>query len=249
MQVFGNLRTTPAISARRGYIRIGVRLAGSNVVVSVADDGIGIPTGSLERIFEMFAQVETSGGQSRGSLGIGLTLVKRLVELHGGSVEAKSDGLGCGSEFIVTLPVAGSQAVDRPADAPSVVEAATFPLRVLVVDDNEDSAESLASLLTFGGYKTATAHDGPEALAVAERFLPHVAILDVGLPTFSGHEVCRLLRTRPWGRDIFIVALTGWGQEEDRRKSIDAGFDDHFVKPLDSDKLLSRLRSVPAPRT
>jgi DNA-binding response OmpR family regulator len=149
----------------------------------------------------------------------------------------------------VTLPIAASQAVDPPAEAPSAVEPAAFPLRVLVVDDNEDSAESLASLLTFGGHTTAIAHDGPEALAAAERFLPHVAILDVGLPTFSGHEVCRLAARPAWARDIFIVALTGWGQEEDRRKSIEAGFDDHFVKPLDSEKLLSRLRSVPAPRT
>jgi len=250
VQVFGNLLNNACkYSARPGYIRIGVRPAGSSVVVSVADDGIGIPTDSLERIFEMFAQVETGGSQALGSLGIGLTLVKRLVELHGGSVEAKSDGLGCGSEFVVTLPLAASQAVDRPDDAPSAVEAAALPLRILVVDDNEDSAESLATLLRFGGHETAIAHDGPEALAVAERFLPQVAILDVGLPTFSGHEVCRLLRARPWGRAIFIVALTGWGQEEDRRKSIEAGFDDHFVKPLDSDKLLSRLRSVPAPRT
>jgi len=250
VQVFGNLLNNACkYSARPGCIRIGVRPTGSSVVVSVADDGIGIPTDSLDRIFEMFAQLETGGGQSLGSLGIGLTLVKRLVELHGGSVEAKSDGVGCGSEFVVTLPIAASQAVDPPADAPSAVEPAAVPLRVLVVDDNEDSAESLASLLTFGGHETAIAHDGPEALAAAERFLPHVAILDVGLPTFSGHEVCRLLRTRPWARDIFIVALTGWGQEEDRRKSIEAGFDDHFVKPLDSEKLLSRLRSVPAPRT
>jgi len=150
---------------------------------------------------------------------------------------------------VVTLPIVASQSIERPADAPSAVETVALPLRVLVVDDNEDSAESLATLLTFGGHQTATAHDGPEALALAERFLPHVAILDVGLPTFSGHEVCRLLRTQPWGRDIFIVALTGWGQEEDRRKSIEAGFDDHFVKPLDSDKLLSRLRTIPAHRT
>ena len=215
----------------------------------MADEGIGIPSGAIDRIFDMFAQVESGSDRSRGSLGIGLTLVKRLVDLHGGSVEAKSDGIGCGSEFVVTLPTASPEAVDRAAGAPSAVEPASFPLRVLVVDDNEDSAESLASLLRFGGHETATAHDGPEALVVAERFLPHVAILDVGLPTLSGHDVCRHLRTRPWGRDIFIVALTGWGQEEDRRKSIEAGFDDHFVKPLDHDKLLSRLRSVPAPRT
>jgi len=248
VQVFGNLLNNACkYSARPGCIRVSVRTSGSSVVVSVADDGIGIPGDSLERIFEMFAQV--GGSQSLGSLGIGLTLARRLIELHGGSVEAKSDGVGCGSEFVVTLPIAASQAVERPADAPSAVETAALPLRVLVVDDNEDSAESLATLLTFGGHQTATAHDGPEALALAERFLPHVAILDVGLPTFSGHEVCRLLRTQPWGRDIFIVALTGWGQEEDRRKSIEAGFDDHFVKPLDSDKLLSRLRTIPAHRT
>ena len=250
VQVFGNLINNACkYSVRPGTIRVSVRAAAVSVTVSVADDGIGIPADALVRIFDMFAQVETGREQSRGSLGIGLTLAKRLVELHGGTVDARSGGLGCGSEFVVTLPAVGAEVVDRPATTRPAAEPGVAPLRVLVVDDNEDSAESLATLLALGGHETTTAHDGPEALAAAERFLPHVAILDVGLPTFSGHEVCRRLRARPWARDIFIVALTGWGQKEDRQRSIEAGFDEHFVKPLDHDKLIDRLRSVPAPRT
>jgi PAS domain S-box-containing protein len=249
VQVFSNLLNNACkYSARPGCIRIAARACGSEVTISVADDGIGIPADSLERVFEMFAQVDTGSGQSRGSLGIGLTLVRRLVELHGGRVEARSDGPGHGSEFIVTLPAAVDVPAERAVDAPPALLRPPSSLRVLVVDDNADSAESLAALLTLGGHETVTANDGPEALVLADRFLPQVAILDVGLPTLGGHEVCRHLRARPWGRDIFIVALTGWGQEEDRRRSMDAGFDDHLVKPLDHAELLSRLRSLPVPR-
>ena len=249
VQVFSNLLNNSCkYSARPGCIRIAARVSGPEVTISVTDDGIGIPADSLERIFEMFAQVDTGTDRSGGSLGIGLTLVRRLVELHGGRVEARSDGPGYGSEFIVTLPIAVDAPAGRTVEAPAALRQPSGSLRVLVVDDNADSAESLAALLTLGGHEAVTANDGPEALVLADRFLPHVAILDVGLPTLGGHEVCRHLRARPWGRDIFIVALTGWGQEEDRRKSMEAGFDDHLVKPLDHAELLNRLRSVPAPR-
>jgi PAS domain S-box-containing protein len=244
VQVFSNLLNNACkYSDRPGCIRIVATTDGTNATVSVADDGIGIPAGSLEAIFEMFAQVDSASESSRGSLGIGLTLVKRLVELHGGSVEARSDGIGRGSEFVVRLPVGQGQPV--PAARPSApVGQSPAPLRVLVVDDNEDSAMSLATLLQLDGHTTLTAHDGPQALEAADQFLPDVAILDVGLPTLSGHDVCRHLRERSWGRSVFIVALTGWGQEEDRRKSRDAGFDDHYVKPVDHSELLNRLRSV-----
>jgi len=249
VQVFSNLLNNACkYSPRPGAIRIAARVSGPGVTISVADDGIGIPADSLERIFEMFAQVDTGTDQSRGSLGIGLTLVRRLVELHAGRVEARSDGPGHGSEFIVTLPIVMDAPAGRAVEANAAVLQPPSSLRVLVVDDNADSAESLAALLTLGGHETATANDGPEALVLADRFLPHVAILDVGLPTLGGHEVCRHLRARPWGRDIFIVALTGWGQEDDRRRSMEAGFDDHLVKPLDHAELLNRLRSVPLPR-
>ena len=250
VQIFSNLLNNACkYSGRPGCIRIDARIEATEAVVSVADEGIGIPSDALERIFEMFAQVESAREQSRNSLGIGLTLVKRLVELHGGSVVARSDGPDRGSEFVVRLPLAPArQEAPAPLETPPVPvlvrSHAAPPLRVLVVDDNEDSAESLATLLTLGGHKTITAHDGAEALVTADQFRPHVAILDVGLPTLSGHDVCRHLRDRPWGHDLFIVALTGWGQEEDRRKSREAGFDEHFVKPLDHSELLNRLRAV-----
>ena len=246
VQVFSNLLNNACkYSTGPGRIRVVAHLNDGTVEVSIVDDGIGIPPEALGRVFEMFSHVSAPNGRPRDSLGIGLALVKRLVELHGGEVEARSEGPGHGSEFIVRLPVAGAVAT---ASEPTQALAAGAPsaLRVLVVDDNEDSADSLATLLTMGGHETATAHDGPEALTLAEQFRPHVAILDVGLPTLSGHDVCRELRNQPWGRDVFIVALTGWGQEEDRRKSREAGFDDHFVKPLDHTELLNRLRAIPS---
>jgi PAS domain S-box-containing protein len=247
VQVFSNLLNNACkYSTRPGRIRVVASVAGGTVEVAIVDEGMGIPPEALGRVFEMFSNAGTAAGRARDSLGIGLALVKRLVELHGGNVEARSAGPGHGSEFIVRLPVT---LPGPPASAPVLVttDPAAVGLRVLVVDDNADSADSLATLLMLGGHQTATAHDGPEALALAKEFRPHVAILDVGLPTLSGHAVCRELRNQPWGRDVFIVALTGWGQQEDRRKSREAGFDDHFVKPLDHAELLSRLRAVPTP--
>jgi CheY-like chemotaxis protein/two-component sensor histidine kinase len=250
VQVFSNLIDNACkYTAKPASIRVTVKRSGEQIVVSVIDDGLGIPADAHERIFEMFTRVESGRSETGGSLGIGLALVKRIVELHGGSVTVRSDGPDRGSEFIIRLPaeVTAPELVPLIDDAPlgRATAHAMSPLRVLVVDDNEDSADSLAELLRFSGHETVTANDGPEALTAADRFRPHVAILDVGLPTMSGHDVCRQLRTQPWARDLFIVALTGWGQEEDRRKSREAGFDDHFVKPLDHAELLTRLQSVP----
>jgi PAS domain S-box-containing protein len=209
------------------------------VLVSVRDTGFGIPQDRLGSIFDAFMQVDRTLERSQGGLGVGLTLVKRLVEMHGGSVVARSDGVGRGSEFVVSLPVAASVAAD--ASAEPAEPAPAKPRRFLVVDDNADSTASLAMLLSMEGHQTCTARDGEEALAAAERFRPDVVLLDLGMPKLNGFDAARRLRERPGGKDIKLIALTGWGQEEDRRKSRDAGFDGHMVKPVDFDALMKLL--------
>jgi CheY-like chemotaxis protein len=210
------------------------------VLVSVKDDGAGIPADKLDSIFEMFMQVDRSAQRSHDGLGIGLTLVKRLAEMHGGSIEARSPGEGQGSEFVVRLPI-----LHKPVEASNVVEdvpaESSGQRRILIVDDNKDSADSLAMLLEITGNKTYMAHDGVEAVEAIEKHRPEVVLLDIGLPKLDGHEVCRRVREQPWGKDIVVIALTGWGQEDDRRKSEEAGFNGHLVKPVDYDKLLQLL--------
>jgi CheY-like chemotaxis protein len=183
--------------------------------------------------------------RSRDGLGIGLTLVKTLVEMHGGTVHAHSDGPGRGSEFTVRLPIlAGApRAVAPPAVREPVV---AVRRRILIVDDSEDSAESLAMLLRFGGHETHKAHDGVAAIEAAERLRPDAVLLDIGLPKLNGYDVCSHIRNEPWGKDLLLVALTGWGQEEDRDRSRRAGFDAHLVKPVDFDALLKLVASPPS---
>jgi PAS domain S-box-containing protein len=243
-QVFGNLLnnsckyTTPG-----GKIQILAERDGNDAVVTVADTGIGIPREKLASIFDMFTQVDRSLEQSQEGLGIGLTLVKRLVEMHGGSVEARSAGEGHGSEFVVRLPMApGVSPVTTPTKSDDAVSGSKY--RILVVDDNEDAADSLAMLLGLAGHQTYTAHDGQDAIDAAEQHRPDVVLLDIGLPTMSGHEVCRRIRQQPWGKSIALIALTGWGQEEDRQRSQEAGFDGHLVKPVDHSHLLGLLASL-----
>jgi CheY-like chemotaxis protein len=191
----------------------------------------------------MFTQVDRSLEGSRGGLGIGLTLVKRLVRMHGGSIEARSPGEGQGSEFVVRLPILiGTLKAVTPG--PTAAQEPPQTRRILVVDDNRDSAESLAMLLTIMGNETHLAHDGVAAIEAVERYRPEVVLLDIGLPKLSGHDVCRRVREQSWGKDIVIIALTGWGQEEDRRKSREAGFDGHLVKPVDPAALLELLSSL-----
>jgi CheY-like chemotaxis protein len=213
------------------------------IEVTVKDNGAGIPSDKLSSIFDMFTQVDRAPERSQGGLGIGLTLVKRLVEMHGGSVEAFSSGAGQGSEFVVRLPIL-SGVRDMSTSEPVAAQCLTPTRRILIVDDNRDSADSLAMLLEITGNKTFTAHDGVEAIEAAERHRPEVMLLDIGLPKLNGLEVCRRVREQPWGKDIVVIALTGWGQEEDRRKSQEAGFDGHLVKPVDYDKLLDLLNSL-----
>ena len=243
-QVFGNLLNNSSKYTRpKGTIALSAKRIDHEVVVTVKDNGSGIPHDKLESIFDMFMQVDRTSNRAQGGLGIGLTLVKRLAEMHGGSIQARSDGEGQGSEFLVRLPVLSQPSVATqpgPDAAPESRER-----RVLIVDDNIDSADSLAMLLEITGNKTYMAHDGVEAVEAIEKYRPEVVLLDIGLPKLDGHEVCRRVREQPWGKDIVMIALTGWGQEDDRRRSEEAGFNGHLVKPVDYDKLLELLSSLP----
>jgi len=223
-----------------GVIQLTVERQGSDGVVTVRDTGVGIPPDKLDSVFEMFTQIDRSLERSQGGLGVGLTLVKRLVELHDGSVEARSDGPGRGSEFVVRLPIL----IENPRASslePSGGAAPTSMQRILIVDDNRDAATSLSMLLKLVGHETETAHDGREAFDAAESYRPNVMLLDIGLPKMNGYDVCRRIREQPWGKTMVLVALTGWGQDDDRRQSKDAGFDHHMVKPLDLAELTKLL--------
>jgi PAS domain S-box-containing protein len=245
-QVIGNLLNNACkFTEPGGRIRLAVERDGAQAVIRVRDSGVGIAPQRLRDVFDMFTQVDTSLERSRGGLGIGLTLVKRLVEMHEGTVEARSEGLGRGSEFVVRLPILA----DAPAPAVAETVGADAPRarrRVLIVDDNRDGAESLALMLQFSGHETHVVHDGRDAVDAAERFAPDAVLLDIGLPTLNGYEVCRRIREQPWGKDLVLVAVTGWGQGEDRRRSREAGFDAHIVKPVDHEALLELLASLPS---
>ena len=227
-----------------GHIWLTVERQGSDVVVSVKDTGIGIAADQLPRLFQMFSQVDHSLEKSQGGLGIGLTLVKRLVEMHGGRIEARSEGLGKGAEFVVRLPVVvGASEPQAPAER-NEPPALKSSLRILIVDDNRDSADSLGMLLQIMGNDIRTAYDGQEGVDVAEEFRPDVVLLDIGLPKLNGYEACRRIREQSWGRSVVLIALTGWGQEDDRRRSHEAGFDHHMVKPVDPQDLMGLLAEL-----
>lgn len=241
-QVFLNLLNNAAkYTDRGGRISLTAERQGDKVVVRVRDNGIGIPPEMLPRVFDLFAQVDRSMERSEGGLGIGLTLVQRLVEMHGGAVEARSDGSGKGSEFVVRLPVAGEVTATRLVKGAGAVSSAPPALRILVVDDNRDAANSLGVLLRMMGNEVHTAHDGLEAVGAAAAFQPDVIILDIGLPKLSGYEAARRIREQEGGADVLLVALTGWGQEEDVRRSHEAGFDHHMTKPVEFDVLKELL--------
>jgi PAS domain S-box-containing protein len=249
-QVLGNLLNNACkFTSKGGRIWLTAELTSNGdqspeVLVRVRDTGIGIAADQLDRVFDMFVQLDTSLERAVSGLGIGLTLAKNLVELHGGSMEVHSPGAGQGSEFVVRLPIL-VEAQQLPSSEPVPSELKTAPgRRILVVDDNEDSAESLTILLSLAGHETHTAYDGPEAIEAATTFKPDVVLLDIGLPKLNGYEVARKIREEPWGKAMVLVALTGWGQEEDRRRSREAGFDHHLTKPVDPielSKLLARL--------
>ena len=243
-QVVSNLLNNSAkYTPPGGRIRVGVTADETAVRVTVTDSGIGIPQGMLPRIFDLFTQVDRTLDMSQGGLGIGLSLVRQLLDLHGGTVSARSDGYGLGSEFTVQLPRCA------PPEPAAVVPAATAPSparrRILVVDDNRDAADSLALMLQLMGHETHTGHDGLEAVALAAAHRPEVVLLDIGMPNLDGYGAARRIRELPGAADIVLVALTGWGQEEDRRKSAAAGFNRHLVKPVDLAALQDVLATLP----
>jgi PAS domain S-box-containing protein len=244
-QVFGNLLTNSAkYTEPGGHIWLSAEQTGREVMVAVRDTGIGIPTEALPRIFDMFAQVGRSMERSAGGLGIGLALVKALVEMHGGTVHAASPGAGRGSTFTVRLPALRQPAAVNETLGPEPPRPTAPRRRMLVVDDIRDSAESLALMLGLTGAEVMTAHDGLEAVALAERFRPEVVLMDVGMPRLNGYEATRQMRAQPWGKNLIIIALTGWGQEADRVQSKQAGCNGHLVKPVtlaDLEKLLATL--------
>ena len=231
---------------RGGKINVTARRHDNFAIVTVKDTGIGIPPGKLESIFEMFTQLDRSLDRSQAGLGLGLTLVKRLTEAHGGAIEARSAGIGQGSEFVVRLPLVAERS--KTTDAAPTDEASLPAHRILIVDDNRDAASSLATLLQITGHETFTSHDGLGAIEAAQKHRPDFVLLDIGLPTLNGYEVCRRIRGQPWGKQMSLIALTGWGQIEDRRKSRDAGFDGHLVKPVNYGDLVKMLRTVVAAR-
>jgi signal transduction histidine kinase/ActR/RegA family two-component response regulator len=249
-QVFANLLNNAAkYTEKGGHIQLSAQRRGSEVIVSVKDDGIGISSEMLPRIFEIFAQAKRALVRSQGGLGVGLSLVKGLVELQGGSIVAQSGGQGQGSEFLVRLPVP-AETPNRELSLPRENEGQR-PVpsrRILIVDDNQDSADSLAMLLRVMGHEVGTAYDGEEAIAAAEALRPEVVLLDIGMPRLNGYDACRRLREQPWGRGMFLIALTGWGQEDDRRQTEEAGFNHHIVKPVDAAALMKLLASLAADR-
>ena len=248
-QALGNVLGNAAkYTERGGRITLSVCRQGADVEIRVRDTGIGIPAEVLPRIFDLFTQLDRRSDHSHTGLGIGLALVRRLLQMHDGTISAHSEGTGRGSEFLIRLPLLlettqsanGSQSSARTDAAPPVRR------RILVADDNADALETLATVLELGGHEVFSAANGSLALESAERHLPEVALLDIGMPLLDGYEVARRIRAQAWGKRITLVALTGWGQDSDRRRSQEAGFDSHLVKPLDLEKLTQLLARLPA---
>ena len=243
-QVFANLlHNACKYTEPGGEIMITASLPNEQEVeVAVRDNGIGIPPEFLPRLFDKFSQVAPALDRSQGGLGLGLSLVQGIVSLHGGRVEARSAGPGRGSEFVVRLPVLQGVAVADTIRMPAAAGAhGVVSRRVLVVDDNVDSAESLALLLRVGGHLVETAHDGQHAVELAERFQPDAILLDLGMPGMNGYAVCEEIRSRPWGRSVLMVAQTGWGQAQDRARTLESGFDAHLTKPIDPEEVQEML--------
>jgi signal transduction histidine kinase/ActR/RegA family two-component response regulator len=246
-QVFMNLLNNAAkYTPDPGHIWLNVEQAGDTVVVRVKDTGVGIAPENLPHVFELFYQVDRSFTRNEGGLGLGLTLVQRLVEMHGGKVEVRSDGINRGSEFIVHLPVITYQPVvddlekiDRyNASAPRRCR------RILVADDFPQSAETLARLLQQDGNEVQVVQDGAAAVEAAAQFHPDVVLMDIAMPKLDGYEAAKQIRQQPWGKEMVLIALTGWGQQQDRRRTQDAGFDAHLTKPVNYEAIMTVLANL-----
>jgi signal transduction histidine kinase len=251
VQAVGNVLGNAAkYTDRGGCITVSVARAGDDAVIRIRDNGIGIPAERLPVIFNLFAQLDRRSDHTQTGLGIGLALVRRLVEMHGGSVTAESEGKGRGSEFVIRLPLLAQAAQPAVGNGTAVAPgegggAPAVQRRILIADDNADALESLARVLELSGHEVFSATNGSLALECAEHYLPEVALLDVGMPLLDGYEVARRIRAQPWGKRVTLVAVTGWGQDSDRQRSREAGFDSHLVKPLDLDKLTRLLAQLP----
>jgi PAS domain S-box-containing protein len=233
-QVLGNLlHNASKYNNIGGRIWLSAQPEDDYVVIRVKDDGVGMPEHLLPRIFDLFTQADISLDRSEGGLGVGLALVKSLVEMHHGTVEAHSDGIGRGSEFVVRLPITLEQVAQQESASSQPAKTATVSRRVLVVDDSVDAAKTLAMLLRSWGHEVRIAHNGPDALQRAVGFQPHLILLDIGLPDMDGYEVARLIRQNDHLKGVHLVAVTGYGQDSDRQQSKDAGFDNHLLKPVE----------------
>ena len=247
-QAFSNLLNNACkYTPPGGRVELTVERQGSDVMISVRDNGAGIDPAMLPTIFELFVRGNGAAGRQPNGLGVGLTLARRIVELHGGSIEARSGGPGTGSEFRVRLP-ALHEAAESPAPTTAPVMQIAERVRVLVVDDNKDAAETIRELLELEGHDVHIAHDGAAAVESAEAIRPALVLMDIGLPKLNGYEAAREIRGRDWGSDVMLVALTGWGQEADRRRSREAGFDRHLAKPVEFSVLEGLLAEIAAER-
>ncbi len=242
-QVFGNLITNAAkYTPKGGHLELRAVIQDPELVVAVSDNGVGIPSDQLAEIFKPFARVDTSIERGQGGLGIGLSLSERIVALHGGSVTARSDGAGQGATFVVRMPVVTEPGAETAPSPGRETAADPCPSRkILVADDNDDAAESLAMLLRTLGHQAVTANDGLEALEFAQTGEFDLALLDIGMPRLNGYDLAAQIREQPWGRDILLVALTGWGQESDKRRALESGFNNPLPKPVDAEQLIAIL--------
>jgi PAS domain S-box-containing protein len=244
-QIFSNLLINAAkYTDPGGHIQLQASRDGTDVVVSIRDNGIGISADMMPRIFTMYSQAQGALVRSEGGLGIGLALVHGLVSLHGGHIDARSDGAGKGSEFIVRLPI-GLPLTELESNGPADrANKSGVGLKLLVVDDNRDAADSCSALMELCGHHVQTAYSGQQALELAEAFRPHALLLDIGLPDIDGYQLAKTIRAAAWGERIALIAITGWGQEQDRRRAIEAGCDHHLTKPIDPERVDSLLQSL-----